>query len=370
MFGTSFFVAVASKYTTESGKVRWRARLWSDGRELPGKAGFERKRDAEAWERAHRQRPVSRSITLRAWLDDGGRVSVLSGLGEATRRTYRGHLELRIVPDLGFRRLDSISAGHVETARDAWSRDGLSPSTVNGTLNCLARVFRHALKSRYLEVSPMGLVDRPRPSAPVSIPTLTLGDVDQLAVACASHQAVYGDYVRLAAFLGCRAGELTALRVGDVDLITGTVSVTRAYSAGVLQTTKSGRVRQVPIVDPVQPVLVKWVSHRARTAPLLVGPLGGRMNHANFRDAVDWVRLVERLGWPGFRFHDLRATAIVVWIRAGIPLAVVREMAGHASLATTDKYVRLARNELSAAAAAINAYAAPYISPYMDADGE
>lgn len=136
-------------------------------------------------------------------------MSVLSGLGEATRRTYRGHLELRIVPDLGFRRLDSISAGHVETARDAWSRDGLSPSTVNGTLNCLARVFRHAVKSRCLEVSPMGLVDRPRPSVPVSIPTLTLGDVDQLAVACASRQAVYGDYVRLAAFLGCRAGELT-----------------------------------------------------------------------------------------------------------------------------------------------------------------
>lgn len=55
---------------------------------------------------------------------------------------------------------------------------------------------------------------------------------------------------------------------------------------------------------------------------------------------------------------------------SGIPLAVVREMAGHASLATTDKYVRLARNELSAAAAAINAYAAPYMSPYTDVDGE
>ena len=44
-------------------------------------------------------------------------------------------------------------------------------------------------------------------------------------------------------------------------------------------------------------------------------------------------------------------------------------MAGHASLATTDKYVRLARNELSAAAAAINAYAAPYMSPYTGANG-
>ncbi len=61
----------------------------------------------------------------------------------------------------------------------------------------------------------------------------------------------------------------------------------------------------------------------------------------------------------------MRATAIVLWIRAGIPLAVVREMAGHASLATTDKYVRPARNELSAAAAAINAY----MSPYTGANG-
>jgi Phage integrase family len=120
----------------------------------------------------------------------------------------------------------------------------------------------------------------------------------------------------------------------------------------------------------IRPVLVKWTTGRPKTAPLLVGPRGGRFNHANFRDAVDWVRLVTRLGWPGFRFHDLRATAIVVWIRAGLPLAVFREMAGHASLSTTDRYVRLARNDLSAAASAINAYASTYIAPYMEGEAK
>ena len=357
---------MASKYLTRTGKVRWRARVWSAGVELPAKAGFLRKRDAEAWERSHRHHATHRSVTLRVWLDEAGRVSVLSGLGEATRRTYVSHLELRIVRDLGFRRVDSITAGHIETVRDGWARDGLSPSTVNGTLNCLARVFRQAVKAGQLEVSPMVSVERPRPSVPVSVPTLTMAEVQELANACAVRHAVFGDYVRLAAFLGCRAGELTALQTGDVDLATGTVTVRRAYSAGVLQTTKSGRTRQVPIVDAVEPILVRWVPGRPRTAPLLVGPLGGRLNHANFRDSVDWVRLVQQLGWPGFRFHDLRATAIVLWIRAGIPLAVVREMAGHASLATTDRYARLARNELSAAAAAINAYTAPYIAPYIE----
>ncbi|MGV8909315.1 MAG: tyrosine-type recombinase/integrase [Propionicimonas sp.] len=306
-------------------------------------------------------------MTLAAWLDSGGRTAVLSRLGEATKRTYSGHLELRIVPDLGYRRMDAITAAHVEVARDAWLRDGLSPSTVNGTLNCLARVFNQAMKARVLEVSPMLKVERPRPSAPVTIPTLSPVEVERLAAACQRVHESYADYVRLAAHLGLRAGELTALRPEDVDLPTGLVTVRRAHSAGVLQTTKSGRVRQVVITDAIRPTLERLVGGRPKSSPLLLGPLGGGFNHANFREAVDWVRLVTGLGWAGFRFHDLRATAIVGWIRAGVPLAVVREMAGHASLSTTDRYARLARNDLAAAASAINSYIRPYTAPGQDA---
>ena len=48
------------------------------------------------------------------------------------------------------------------------------------------------------------------------------------------------------------------------------------------------------------------------------------------------------LGCPGRHFHDLRATAIVLWIRSEVPLSTVRALAGHASLATTDRYARIA----------------------------
>ena len=47
-----------------------------------------------------------------------------------------------------------------------------------------------------------------------------------------------------------------------------------------------------------------------------------------------------------------------------MPTYVVREMAGHASLKTTDIYVRLARNDLSDAAAIINGHQGPYSAPY------
>jgi integrase len=84
--------------------------------------------------------------------------------------------------------------------------------------------------------------------------------------------------------------------------------------------------------------------------------LGGRLYHSNFRTKVRWPELVTELGWPGLRFHDLRATAIVLWIRAEVPLSTVRALAGHASLATTDRYARIARNDLAGAAAQVNSY--------------
>lgn len=72
-------------------------------------------------------------------------------------------------------------------------------------------------------------------------------------------------------------------------------------------------------------------------------------SHSNFLNSVDWPRLVTKLGWPGFRFHDLRGTAISQWIPAGVPLTTVREMAGHASISTTNLYARTADNALTEA---------------------
>jgi hypothetical protein len=55
------------------------------------------------------------------------------------------------------------------------------------------------------------------------------------------------------------------------------------------------------------------------------------------------------------RFHDLRATAIVLWIRSEVPLTTVRSLAArHASLATTDRSARIARNDLAGAAAQVD----------------
>lgn len=337
------------------GDARWRARVYLAGGGERTKV-FASKREAVAWEVHNRgRRPESRE-SLSRWLERVGPEVLLGGLSASTRATYRSHLSRRIVPELGHRALNGITAAHIEGGQRAWKASGVSPTVVAGTLNCLARLFRVAVKYGDLLASPMSGVERGRPGVERVTPTLTVEEVDRLAAACDEVSRRYGDYVRLAALLGLRAGELTALQVGDVDLVTGVVTVRRAFSAGELQTPKSRRARQVPVVGELGPVLARMTDGRMPAESVLLGPLGGRLYHSNFRTKVRWPALVGELGWPGLHFHDLRATAIVLWIRAGVPLTTVRMLAGHASLATTDRYARIARNDLAGAAAQVNSY--------------
>jgi integrase len=334
---------------------RWRARIFLPGGGERTKV-FASKREAVTWEIHNRGRGAESKESLTRWLERIGPDALLGGLSPSTRATYRSHLSRRIIPEFGHRALSAITAAHIESAQRAWKSDDISPTVVAGTLNCLSRLFRFAIKVGDLSASPMSAVERARAGVERVTPTLMVEEVDRLAVACDLVSRRYGDYVRLAALLGLRAGELTALQVGDVNLTTGVVTIRRAFSAGELQTPKSRRVRQVPVLAELVPILDRLTRGRRPAEPVLLGPLGGRLYHSNFRTKVRWSALVGELGWPGLRFHDLRATAIVLWIRAEVPLTTVRALAGHASLATTDRYARIARNDLAGAAAQVDSY--------------
>ncbi|MCL2849568.1 MAG: site-specific integrase [Micrococcales bacterium] len=66
--------------------------------------------------------------------------------------------------------------------------------------------------------------------------------------------------------------------------------------------------------------------------------------------------LVARLGYPGFRLHDLRASAVTNYLDAGVPVHVVRDIAGHNDISVTDKYARRHTSALSLAAESLADY--------------
>ena len=48
-----------------------------------------------------------------------------------------------------------------------------------------------------------------------------------------------------------------------------------------------------------------------------------------------WQRTLKRLGLPLVRLHELRHSTATLWLEAGLPLRLVQELLGHASMAIT-----------------------------------
>jgi integrase len=75
-----------------------------------------------------------------------------------------------------------------------------------------------------------------------------------------------------------------------------------------------------------------------REGSVLTGPRGGYLKRSTFR-RVFWLPAIEKAGMPGMRVHDMRHSAISWWVAAHIPLADVRDRAGHSSIAVANTYV-------------------------------
>jgi integrase len=109
--------------------------------------------------------------------------------------------------------------------------------------------------------------------------------------------------VLLGAYGGLRMGELAGLRRGRVDLLRGTVDIAE---------------------------IVVEVHGQLYTA-----------SHSNFRIKV-WLPAVRAAGLAPLRPHDLRHTAVALWIAAGANPKEVSVRAGHTSVSfTLDRYGHL-----------------------------
>ena len=92
---------------------------------------------------------------------------------------------------------------------------------------------------------------------------------------------------------------------------------------------------------------------------LLVGPKGGVLTTATVRDATNWDKIVANLGLPDLTRHGLRHTGATWMADAGVPLHVLQEILGHASMETTRGYLHPDDRHLASAAEQANAFLSP-----------
>jgi integrase len=349
------------RYEIASGKVRYRARVKSHGREVATRV-FVRKADAVAWEQDQ-----SRRLRIGEWTDPRrGQVPLSAVAAEwlacrgavkrRTRESDEGAWRNYIEPRLGSWPVASITSAEVSMWMGSLIARGLAGSTVTRALATLRLILGHAVLDGRLTVNAASSVKAPRGGhARREGQALDLAGVADLEAACTGRYAIL---VSVLALTGLRWGELSGLQVGDLVSVPGCgLRVQRAVLAsrggGELFTdsVKSGRARTVPLVAALVPVVDSWADDRPPAEWLFPSPGGGPLRVSNWKRSVGWTGALAAVRRPGFRVHDLRHSAASIWLGSGADPKVVQAMLGHATATMTmDLYGHLIADNLWSAA--------------------
>jgi integrase len=323
--------------------------------------------------------PLAATMTLAVYGETVMSLAV-RGLEGKTLDPYMAGWRKRVVPTLGHLAVRMVTNGAVDRAVHGWIADECSRSTVKNSLAILVRVMEQAVRDGIIDRNPARVtgwqheyqraedeLDDPRSLALLDWETLV-----RLAAALVERSAGqysgWGDVVVFAACTAARIGEVSGVRAGDIDRETWIWTVRRQTTPGpgglIDKGTKGKRARRVPLIAEVRPLVGARLDSAAdENARLFTGPRRGRITTAVLRDATHWDEVVTLLGYEHLRRHDLRHTGLTWMADAGVPVHVLRKVAGHGSLTTTQRYLHPDQQSIADAGAALSAHLAARVSP-------
>lgn len=159
---------------------------------------------------------------------------------------------------------------------------------------------------------------------------LSVAQVNKLAN-CASEQVRAAIWIAL--LTGCRRGEI--LKIQKADILQDSIHI-RAGN------TKTLKTRTVPIVPALRP----WLEY----LPIKITAEGLKTGFQRARIKAEM---------PEVNFHDLRHSTATLLINMGSSLHVVRDILGHTSVKTTERYSHL---QIKAQETALNQLSAEILS--------
>jgi integrase len=324
--------------------------------------------------------PMAATMTLASY---GGAVMPLAlrGLEAKTLDPYLAGWRKRVIPALGHLPVRMITNGAVDRTVHAWIADQCSRSTVKNSLAILVRVMEQAVRDGIIERNPARVVGWQRDyqrvedelDDPRSLALPNWESLQRLAAVLvegsADKFAGWGEAVIFAACTAARIGEVSGVRCADIDRGAWTWIVRRQTTPSpgglVDKGTKGKRARTVPLIVEVRPMVARRLDAVGADplARLFTGPRGGRITTAVLRDATHWDEVVGQLGYEHLRRHDLRHTGLTWMADAGVPVHVLRKIAGHGSLLTTQRYLHPDAQSITDAGDALSAHLEAKRSP-------
>jgi integrase len=208
----------------------------------------------------------------------------------------------------------------------------------------LRSVARFGVEAKILEHEPKFL---PAPRRGKRVPQAPpASDVSAVidAASCEEYRLVF----LLAAHGGLRKGEIRALRCMDVELEHNRLIVRLSRFRNHTRPPKGKHEREVPLSPQLRAALIAaGVDKRPRDQEAALATTGKPWGGGGMWRALQ--KTLKALNLPPARLHALRAFFVTILLNGLVPVHVVRELVGHADLATTQGYAAILAPDRGAA---------------------
>lgn len=209
----------------------------------------------------------------------------------------------------------------------------LTPKTISRKLNSFRTFYRFLLEQKSINKNPAMDVAHPKFESPKP---RVLSAIEYLAL-----RQVSKDNMRLYTMIelmlqtGIRIGELSRIRLGDLD-----IKKTKGYLN--IQEFSTNPTRTIELNNAAMELLTNYVNtlpRQSKSTPLFSTRDGKPIIIRNIRSSID--RAIAKAGIKDACVNDLRNTFIVYQLSKNVPVEKVTEVVGHKSRSTTMRYIEL-----------------------------
>lgn len=294
-------------------------------------------------------------LTLSDWVAESWLPMTRTRVKPSTFDSYRSNMETHVLPVLGSRAVQGLTAPMLNTLyADLLSRGGDRGPLAAKTVRYIHTIVHKALADAVdAEIIGANVAERAKPPRPYRsrAPKIECWEPAELAVFLESVAGTGLEAAwRLSAMTGMRRGEVLGLRWCDVDLDASRIAIRNAIVSvayEILESSPKSHQARVIDLDPATTALLRRHRDRQQTErsqfgadyddrDLVVCAEDGCPIHPqSFSQAFG--RAVEQAGLRRLRLHDLRHTHATIAVKAGVPVKVISERLGHESPAFTLK---------------------------------
>jgi len=260
-----------------------------------------------------------------------------------TQKHYEAGYKNHIIPIFGNRKLNTIKASELAIWQNSLLQTHAS-KTVAVLRVIFYSMFDDALRDELINKNPFDIVKAPSVQSKKEVNPFSKDDIfrilDKIDISMRC-------YFAIGFFTGMRTGEITALRLTDIDLDNKIIKVTKTRNKAIESSPKTqSSNREVDILDALLPYLKEHLELFPNNDYMFKTRKNNPFNSSyQIARRVHWSELLDELGLEYRNMYQMRHTFASLMIASGEDILWVSSMLGHKnSSITLSVYAKYTKN--------------------------